>query len=99
MSSSSSPVLTFAIRSIQALFAIVVFGLSCSLIKGHKLGDLPSTLGFVAFIGGVSFVGALLGVAAHWLQMLQGKVGLLIDTGMCGLNIAGGIVRCRLLFL
>lgn len=90
--SSSSPVLTFAIRGTQALFAIVVFGLSTSLIKGHHLGSLPSTLGFAAFAGAISVISALLGIAAHWMQVLQGKVGVLMDAVMAGINIAGGIV-------
>lgn len=90
--SSTSPVLTFAIRSTQALFAIVVFGLSTTLIRGHHLGSLPSTLGFVAFVGGLSFIGALLGIAAYWMQVLQGQIGVLMDAVIAGINLAGGIV-------
>lgn len=90
--STTSPILTFAIRGTQALFAIVVFGLSTSLIKGHHLGSLPSTLGFVAFVGGLSFVGAILGFAAHWLVVLQGQIGVLVDAVVAGINIAGGVV-------
>ncbi|KAJ4984133.1 hypothetical protein SVAN01_10365 [Stagonosporopsis vannaccii] len=90
--SLTSPILTFATRGTQALFAVVVFGLSTTLIKGHKVGSLPSTLGFVAFVGGISFVAALLGVASHWIQVLQGKVGVLMDAVIAGLNVAGGIL-------
>ncbi|KAF1366051.1 hypothetical protein EJ07DRAFT_161099 [Lizonia empirigonia] len=90
--STTSPALTFAIRGTQALFAIVVFSLSISLIKGHHVGSLPSTLGFVAFVGGLSFVGALLGIAAHWLVVLQGQVGVFMDAVIAGVNIAGGIL-------
>jgi hypothetical protein len=93
--SSASPVLTFAIRGTQALFAIIVFGLSTSLVKGHHFGSLPSTLSFVAFAGGLSFVGALLGIAGHWVQVLQGQIGLLLDAAIAGINIAGGIVGFR----
>jgi|SRR5690242_5788185 len=89
---STSPIFTFAIRGTQALFAIVVFGLSTTLIKGHKFGSLPSTLGFVAFVGGISFVTALLGIASHWVKILQGKAGMLIDVVIAGLNVAGGVV-------
>lgn len=92
--STTSPALTFAIRGTQALFAIVVFGLSISLIKGHHVGSLPNTLGFVAFVGGLSFVGALLGIAAHWIVVLQGQVGVFMDAVISGVNIAGGIVCC-----
>lgn len=82
----------FAIRGLQALFAVIVFGLATSLIKGHHLGSLPSTLGFVAFVGGVSFVAALLGIAARWILVLQGKAGVLIDAVIACFNVAGGVV-------
>ncbi|KAF2632600.1 hypothetical protein BU25DRAFT_357151 [Macroventuria anomochaeta] len=90
--SSTSPVLAFAIRGTQALFAIVVFGLSTTLIRGHHYGSLPVTLGFVAFVGGLSFVAALLGIATHWMQALQGPAGVLMDGVIAGINIAGGIL-------
>lgn len=92
MSSATSPILNFAIRGTQALFAIIVFGLSTTLIRGHKLGSLSSSLGFVAFVGALSFLAALLGIASHWLQVLQGHIGVLIDAIIVGVNIAGGIV-------
>lgn len=93
MSATGSKV-NFAIRATQAFFAIVVLGISCSLIKGNqKDASPPSTLGFVAFIGGISFVASLLGVAAHWIQILQSNLGIFIDAAMVGLNVAGGIVR------
>ncbi|KAJ4383965.1 hypothetical protein N0V86_000809 [Didymella sp. IMI 355093] len=90
--SSANPGITFAIRGTQALFAIIVFGLSCSLIKGHEEGTLPSTLGFAAFIGGLSFIAAILGIASHWLRILQGQLGLLVDPVVAGINLAGGIL-------
>jgi hypothetical protein len=90
--SSSNPILTFTLRGTQALFAIIIFGLSNSLIKGHHLGSLPSTLGIAAFAGGISFVGALLGLAGHWLEALQGQIGILLDAVIAGLNMAAGIV-------
>ncbi|UPX13861.1 uncharacterized protein EKO05_0004358 [Ascochyta rabiei] len=87
-----SPALTFALRGTQALFALVVFGLSTSLIRGHHLGSLSSTLGFAAFAGGLSFVGAVLGVAGQWTAVLQGQIGVLVDAVVAGINIAGGIL-------
>ncbi|KAF9699043.1 hypothetical protein EKO04_002915 [Ascochyta lentis] len=90
--STVSPLLTSAIRGTQALFALIVFGLSTSLIRGHHLGSLPSTLGFSAFAGGLGFVGALTGVAAPWVVVLQGQTGVLIDAVTSGVNVAGGIL-------
>lgn len=93
---STSPIITFAFRGTQALFAIIVCGLSTTLIKGHKFGSLPSTLGFIAFVGGISLVAALLGIASHWVKVLQGKAGILVDVVIAGLNVAGGVVSSTL---
>jgi hypothetical protein len=90
--SSTNPSITLGIRGTQSLFAIIVFGLSCSLITGHSEGPLPPTLGLAAFIGGLSFIAAVLGIAAHWLRVLHGRLGLLVDAVIAGVNLAGGIV-------
>ncbi|KAH6620059.1 marvel domain-containing protein [Boeremia exigua] len=87
---STNPVITFAVRGTQVLFAMVVFGLSTTLIKGHHYGKIPSTLSFVAFVGAVSIIAALLGVASHWMHVLQGRVGVIIDAVVAVLNAAGG---------
>lgn len=74
------------------MFALVIFGLSVDLIRGHHIGELPATLGFAAFIGGVSLLGAIIGIASTWIQALQGVVGAGIDAVLFLLNIIGGIV-------
>lgn len=83
----------FILRSFQALFAIVVIGLSVTLIRGHHWGNLPVVLGFSAFVGGLSFLTAIVGLAAAWFSFLEGTVGLIIDGVVAVINIAGGIVR------
>jgi hypothetical protein len=88
-----SPILNFALRGAQALFAIVVLGLSVTLIRGHQWGSLPSSLGFAAFVGGISFLAAIVGLAVTWFEFLGGVVGLAIDGVIALLNIACGIVR------
>lgn len=90
--STSNSAINFSIRGTQALFSMIVFGLACTLIKGHYLGSLPSALSFTAFVGGLSFICALLGVASHWMSALQGHLGLLIDSAIAGVNLAGGLV-------
>lgn len=82
----------FAIRGFQFLFGIVVLGLSVSLIRDHHWGNLPATLGFAAFVGGVTILGALLGLAATWVSFLEGAIGLIIDGVVALINTAGGIV-------
>tara|TARA_R110002003_G_scaffold288_4_gene18346 strand:- start:3111 stop:3413 length:303 start_codon:yes stop_codon:yes gene_type:complete len=90
---SSSPIVNWALRAFQALFGIVILGLSVTLIRGHYWGDFPSGLGFSAFVGGFTFLTALVGLAATWVSVLEGIVGLVIDSITTLLNIAAGIVR------
>ncbi|KAF1841598.1 uncharacterized protein K460DRAFT_292460 [Cucurbitaria berberidis CBS 394.84] len=87
----ANPLVNFVIRGFQFLFAIVILGLSVSLIRHHHWGNLPATLGFAAFVAGVSILGAFVGIAATWVSMLDGAVGLIIDGVVAVINAAGGI--------
>lgn len=87
-----NPIINFAIRGFQGLFAIVILGLSVDLIRGHKIGDLPATLSFAAFAAGLSIVGVIIGVAATWVEILQGIIGAAIDGVVAVVNLAAGVV-------
>jgi hypothetical protein len=88
-----NPIVNFALRGAQILFAVVVLGLSVDLIRGQKGdGSLPGTLGYAAFVGGVSLLGAFIGLASTWIDFLQGVIGATIDSFLIGINLAGGIV-------
>jgi hypothetical protein len=89
----ASPLINWVLRALQFLFGIVILGLSVTLIRGHHWGALPSSLGYAVFVGGVTIVAALVGVAATWVTVLEGIVGLAIDAVVAVLNVAGGIVR------
>jgi hypothetical protein len=85
--------INWTLRALQALFGIVMLGLSVTLIRGHHWGDFPSSLGYAAFLGGISILGALIGLTATWVSFLDGIVGAGIDGIVAMLNLAGGIVR------
>ncbi|EMD65733.1 hypothetical protein GGP41_010596 [Bipolaris sorokiniana] len=87
-----SSILNVALRGVQALFGIIVLGLSVTLIRGHHWGSLPAGLGYGAFVGGLSFVAAFIGLAATWFDFLGGMVGLVIDGVVALLNLAGGVL-------
>jgi hypothetical protein len=89
----ASPLINWVLRALQFLFGIVILGLSVTLIRGHHWGALPSSLGYAVFVGGVTIVASLVGVAATWVTVLEGIVGLAIDAVVAVLNVAGGIVR------
>lgn len=82
----------FALRGFQFLFGIVVLGLSVTLIRGHHWGSTPASLGFAAFVGGISILASLIGLAGTWVSFLEGVVGLAIDGVVALINIAGGVV-------
>lgn len=93
----SNPIVNFALRGSQAVFAAVVLGLSVTLCKDQIIdGTLPASLGYVAFVGGISFVAAFIGVASTWVELLQGVIGAGIDAFILVLNLAGGIVSLLL---
>ncbi|KAH3948971.1 hypothetical protein HBI70_124660 [Parastagonospora nodorum] len=88
---SISTLANWVCRAFQLLFGIVILGLSVTLIRGHHWGALPATLGYAAFLGGVTIIAALIGIAAVWITFLEGIVGMAIDVFAALLNIAGGI--------
>ncbi|XP_014559198.1 hypothetical protein COCVIDRAFT_24469 [Bipolaris victoriae FI3] len=87
-----SSIFNATLRGVQALFGIIVLGLSVTLIRGHHWGNLPAGLGYGAFVGGLSFVAAFIGLAATWFEFLGGMVGLVIDGVVALVNLAGGVL-------
>ncbi|CAO2657191.1 Nn.00g033170.m01.CDS01 [Neocucurbitaria sp. VM-36] len=87
----SNPLINFIVRGFQFLFGVVILGLSVSMIRDHQWGSLPATLGFAAVVGGVTILGALIGIAATWISLLEGAIGLIIDGFVAVINAAGGI--------
>lgn len=93
---STSPLLNFVLRGFQIVFASVVLGLSVGLVRAQIEGSAsPISLRYCSFVGGLSFLGAIIGMAAEWRDLLQGNIGLLIDAVVALVNIAGGVVRYK----
>lgn len=90
-----STIANWALRAAQGLFGIVILGLSVTLIRSHHWGDLPSSLGYSAFVGGITILAAGLGVVGSFVSFLQGFVGMAIDGVVAVASIVGGIVRTR----
>jgi hypothetical protein len=91
----ANQLLNFVVRGFQVLFGIVVLGISVSLIRGHHWGGLPASLGFAAFVGGVTILGAAFGVAGLFFSFLDGLVGITIDAVVAVINAAGAIVSAN----
>jgi hypothetical protein len=92
MTTASSPVPILASLAFQALFSLVVLSLSVVLLKGHREGALPGSLCFVALVGILSLVAALLGIATSFRKFMNEHIANVIDGVVLLLNIAGGIV-------
>jgi cytochrome bd-type quinol oxidase subunit 2 len=87
------------LRGLQALFAIIVLGLSVTLIKTHnpehdsKVSHAPKILTCTAGIGGLTRAGALAGFVLAWTEFLRGYFEVVLDIGILLINLLGGVVR------
>ena len=86
------------LRTLQALFGIIVLGLSVTLIRGHNplhwtVSKLPTLLPFSAAIGGLTVAGALLGLVLSWTEFLRGFFEIILDIAVLLANLVGGVVR------
>jgi hypothetical protein len=90
------------LRGFQILFAVVVLGLSVTLIKGHttiedsrvKTGP-PPMLSLSVAIGAVTLVAAIASLAIAWTNCLREYIELVIDVTIVVVNMVGGTVCCR----
>ncbi|KAF1958589.1 hypothetical protein CC80DRAFT_15112 [Byssothecium circinans] len=91
--SNQSPIINFSIRSFQAIFAITTLALSANLVRDqYKDSSAPVVLKYATFTGAVTLIASLVGAAMQWVDMLQGKVILLVDGIIAVGNLAGGIL-------
>ena len=87
------------LRGLQALFGIIVLGLSITLIKGHNpkhavpsMSDVPKLLPLAAGIGGITLAGSLIGFLLSWTEFLRGYFEVAIDIVILLANLVGGVV-------
>jgi hypothetical protein len=90
-----------ALRGLQILFAIVVLGLSVTLVKDHNDhgGDLgyssvPAILPISTGIGAISMVAAVFSLTIAWTNFLREYIEMLVDVVIVLINIVGGTVSC-----
>lgn len=71
-----------------------MFGLSLSLVTsfGPPPGHVPALLGYGAFCGGATILVALIGLAATFVESLEGVIILALDGVATFFLLAGGIV-------
>jgi len=77
----------------QFLFSVIILGISVSLIKGQNYPSaVPSQTSYAAFCGGWGIIIALIGIAALFVEALQGIIVAGLDGLTALLTLAGGIV-------
>jgi hypothetical protein len=93
-----------ALRAFQILFAIVVLGLSATLIKNHGIRDpmypypelyntgLPMILPLATAIGVLSLLAAVFNLIIAWTDLLREHVEMLVDFIVAVANVVGGTV-------
>ncbi|KAF2032181.1 hypothetical protein EK21DRAFT_110129 [Setomelanomma holmii] len=94
-------IISSALRALQILFAVVVLGLSVTLVKDHNnhggYGDagwssVPTILPLAAGIGAISLAAAILSLAIAWTNFLREYIEMLVDVVVIVVNIVGGTI-------
>jgi hypothetical protein len=96
-----------ALRSIQVLFALVVIGLSATLVAKHNGGvksmsdvnkqfsGVPMVLVMATITGVLSLVAAMFNLFIAWTDMLREYIEILVDLIVMVGNVVCGTVRIR----
>jgi hypothetical protein len=102
MSSKLNLVSTSLLRGFQMLFAIVVIGLSTTLLKNYTHGhDIPSRaptspyphiMPVAIIVGSLSLAAAVFNLVIAWTQFLREYIEMLIDVVVIFVNIVAGAV-------
>jgi hypothetical protein len=99
MSSKLNLLVSSVLRGFQTLFAIIVLGLSVTLVKDHNNHDEhegypgpPAILPLAAAIGALSLVAAVFSLAIAWTDFLREYIEMLVDLVVIMANIVGGTV-------
>jgi hypothetical protein len=86
-------------RGLQMLFAVVVVGLSVTLVKNHNNHNdhegypgPPIILPLATALGALSLVAAVLSLAIAWTNFLREYIEMLVDVVVIMANIVGGTV-------
>ncbi|KAK4988441.1 hypothetical protein LTR50_003955 [Elasticomyces elasticus] len=84
-------IITSILRFVQIAFAGIVLGLSISLARHQLIGPVPATTSYSAFAGAFAMLAALIGVAAIFVEVIQGLIMPIIDALAALLLLAAGI--------
>jgi len=84
-------IVTLAVRVLQLLFAAIVMALSVVLVDQYGPGHAPSIYAYGTFCGGAALIIGAVGIAACFVEKLQGIIMLGLDAFASFFLLAGGI--------
>ncbi|KAF2669646.1 hypothetical protein BT63DRAFT_425327 [Microthyrium microscopicum] len=79
------------LRFFQIIFSAVILGLSINLAKGQAVGKVPATTGYGSFTGAFGIIAGTIGVAAIFVELLDGVISWVIDILAALITVASGI--------
>ncbi|KAI9702153.1 MAG: hypothetical protein M1820_006235 [Bogoriella megaspora] len=82
---------TLVTRFFQILFAVVVLGLSVTMVKWQGVGDPPATSEYGAFSGGFALLVGLIGIATIFIEAIPGLISVAADALAAIFTLAAGI--------
>ncbi|KAL4783554.1 marvel domain-containing protein [Aspergillus varians] len=91
--------LTAILRGFQAIFAIIVLGISVDLARGQdkQFQAVPAATGYAAFCGAFGVLAALVGITSIFVTSLEGLVTWALDGLSAVTMLASGIAYAVLL--
>ncbi|KAK4565228.1 hypothetical protein LTR86_003845 [Recurvomyces mirabilis] len=78
-------------RTVQAIFSVVVLGLSITAIMWQVYGSAPSTTTYGAFAGALGVLVALIGMAHSFINLIPDLIMAAVDALASVFLLAGGI--------
>jgi uncharacterized membrane protein len=106
MSAKTSLLTCSLLRGLQILFAIVVLGISATLVKTHNsvadaerkaqngatFSKAPAILSLFVAIGAFSLIAAVFNLCISWTEFLREYVEMFVDLVVILANAVGGMV-------
>lgn len=87
---------TLITRGFQALFAVVVLGVSIHAVRWQEHGSAPAVTSYSAFAGAFGLLTALIGIASIWISVIPALIMAAVDALASLILLAGGIVSLAL---
>lgn len=83
--------IAIGVRAVHALLAIIVLGLSVTLMKGQKIGSVPTTTRYSVFLGAYGIIVTIIGLLGLFFEFIPNLITMGFDAAGALLFLGGGI--------